>query len=87
MKNIYAFNSIKNKAGNDIQRLSFTLILVITPKNINKARPPAEINNIGCTFKPTSRPTPPNISKTAVNVPAFSSPKRLNSIFIWGEVK
>lgn len=87
MKKIVAFNNIKNKAGNDIQRLSFTLILVTTPKSINNARPPAEINIIGCTFKPTSRPSAPNISKTAVRVPAFSRPKRLNSLFIWGEVK
>lgn len=46
MKKIYKFNIIKNKAGNDIQILSLTFILIATPKNINIARPPAEINRI-----------------------------------------
>ena len=87
MKKIVAFNSIKIKAGKVIQRLSSTFILTATPKSIKIASPPEEINKMKGTFKPTSRPTPPNISKTAVSMPAFSSPKRLNSIFIWGVVK
>ena len=87
MKKIYEFNIIKNKAGNDIQRLSLTFILVATPKNINSANPPAEINKISGTFKPTNKPTAPNNSKIAVRVPTLSSPKRLNSIFICGDVK
>ena len=87
MKKIYEFNIIKNKAGSDIQRLSLAFILIAIPKNINIVRPPAEINKISCIFKPTSRPTAPNNSKTAVSVPAFSSPKRLNSLFICGDLK
>ena len=47
MKKIQAFNIIKNKAGKDIRRLSLTLILIATPKNINIARPPEEISKIG----------------------------------------
>ncbi len=87
MKKMYEFSNIKNKAGNDIQRLSLTFILIARPKNINSAKPPAEINKIRWNFKPTSRPTAPNNSKTAVSVPAFSSPKRLNSFFICGDLK
>ena len=87
MKKIYVFNIIKNKAGKDIQKLSFIFILIATPKNINIAKPPAEINKIRGNFKPTSRPTAPNNSKTAVSVPAFSNPKRLNSLFICGDLK
>lgn len=87
MKKIYAFTNIKNHAGNDTQRLSLTFILVATPKNINSARPPAEINKMRRNFKPTSKPTAPNNSKTAVSVPAFSSPKRLNSFFICDDLK
>ena len=87
MKKIYAFNIIKNKAGKDIQKLSFIFILIATPKNINIARPPADINKIRGNFKPTSRPTAPNNSKPAVSVPAFSRPKRLNSLFICGDLK
>ena len=87
IKKIIAFNIIKNKAGNDIRKLSFTFILTTTPKNINSARPPAEINKTSRNFKPTSRPTAPNNSKTAVSVPAFSRPKRLNSFFICGDIK
>ncbi len=87
MKKMHEFNIIKNKAGNDIQRLSLTFILTTTPKNINIVRPPAEINKISGIFNPTSRPTAPNNSKTAVSVPTFSSPKRLNSLFICGDLK
>ena len=87
MIKINEFNIIKSRAGNNIQKLSFIFILTATPKNINIARPPAEINKMSCTFKPTRRPTAPNNSKTAVSVPAFSSPKRLNSLFICGDLK
>ena len=87
MKKMYEFNIKKNKTGNDIQRLSLTFILIATPKNINVARPPAEISKTGRNLKPTSRPNAPNNSKIAVSVPAFSSPKRLNSFFICGDLK
>ena len=87
MKKMHEFSTMKKKAGNDIQRLSLTFILIATPKNINIAKPPAEINKIRWNFKPTSRPTAPNNSKTAVSVPVLSSPKRLNSFFICGDLK
>lgn len=87
MKKIYPFNIIKNKAGKDVQKLSLIFILIATPKNIRTVKPPAEINKIKGNFIPTSRPTAPNNSKTAVSVPAFASPKRLNSLFICGDLK
>ncbi len=87
MEKMYAFSIIKNAAGNDIHRLSLTFILTATPKSISKARPPAEINKIMGIFKPMRRPTAPSISNNAVIAPTFSSPKRLNSIFIWGNTK
>ena len=59
----------------------------MTPSNINIARPPAETSNIKGNFKPMSKPNDPNNSKTAVSVPAFSSPKRLNSLFISADLK
>ena len=46
MKKIYAFNTIKNKAGSVTQRVSLTFILIATPKNINIASPPAETSKI-----------------------------------------
>ncbi len=82
-----AFNIIKNSAGSVTHNESLILILVITPKNINSASPPEESNKIGLNFRPTTRPNAPNISKLAVSTPTFSSPNRLNSFFILGEVK
>ena len=87
MNKIYEFNIKKNKAGNADQRRSLTFILMTIPKNINTVRPPAEIIKISCIFKPTSSPVAPNNSKIAVSAPAFSSPKRLNSLFMCGNVK
>ena len=87
MKKIYAFNTIKNKAGNITHRLSPTFILIATPNSISIESPPAEISKIGWTFKPNNRPNAPKISKIAVSVPAFSSPKRFNSLFIFDAVK
>ncbi len=76
---------MKVKEGNETNKLSFTRSLVKKPRSINNANPPDEIRRIGIETNPTSKPTPPAISKTAVNTPNFSSPKRLNSFFMLGE--
>ena len=47
MKKIYAFKSIKNKAGSETQTLSFDFIRIATPSSIKMASPPAEICKIG----------------------------------------
>lgn len=78
---------MNKKAGIETNTLSFTRILATTPKNINNANPPEEIKRMGVETNPTSSPTAPTISKIAVSVPNFSSPKRLNSFFMWGEKK
>jgi len=87
MKKIYPFRNIKNNAGSETQRLSLTRILTATPSSINKESPPAENSKIEWNLKPTRRPKAPNISNIAVSAPAFSSPKRLNSLFNFADLK
>ena len=70
-----------------INKESFTFILTKIPKNINNANPPDDITKIELNFKPMTKPTPPNISNIAVIVPNFSNPNRLNSLFIFFEMK
>lgn len=82
-----AFNPMKNKAGNETHKLSLILNLARKPKNISNARPPDEISKMEFIKNPTSNPSAPPISKTAVNFPNFPSPKRLNSLFIYGDIK
>ena len=74
-------------AGKEIQRLSFILILTIKPSNINIASPPDDINKTGLKNKPTNSPIAPRISNRMVRSPNFSNLKRLNSFFIYGEIK
>lgn len=74
-------------AGKVTKKLSFTFNLTITPKNISKVSPPEEINKMGSSIKPTSKPSAPLNSKTAVSNPNFSSPNLLNSVFMCGEIK
>ena len=76
---------MKVKAGSETNKLSFTRSLVKKPRSINNANPPDEIRRIGIEKKPISKPMPPVISNTAVNIPNCSSPKRLNSFFMLGE--
>ncbi len=83
MKKMYAFNAKKNTAGSVAQKGSLTFILIATPKNINMASPAAETSKIIGYFNPTSKPSEPNNSKTAISAPAFSSPNLLNSAFIF----
>lgn len=78
---------MKNKAGNDSQIPSLSFILTITPININIANPPEEISKINGNLRPVSKPNAPNNCKTATSFPAFSKPKRLNSLCMWGLVK
>ena len=66
---------------------SFTFILTKIPRNINNANPPEDNNKMELNFRPTTKPTPPIISNIAVVVPNFSSPNRLNSLFIFFEMK
>jgi hypothetical protein len=46
VRKTYEFNTIYNKAGNETHKLSLTLSLAITPKNISKTKPPEEISKI-----------------------------------------
>ena len=66
---------------------SLNLILIIKPRNINKASPPDDMSKIGLYNKPTNNPKAPKISRIIVNKPNFSTFKRLNSFFILGEIK
>ena len=74
-------------AGEETKKLSFDLILVIKPSNINKASPPADISNIGVKSKPANNPKAPSISKIIINRPNFFNLNLSNSVFIWDEVK
>lgn len=84
---MYEFNIIKNKAGRDAQKLSLILYRTMNPKNIKAPRPADDIIRIGENHNPTIKPNDPHISRVAVRVPNFSSPKRLNSLFICGVIK
>ncbi len=69
-------------AGEETKKLSFDLILVIKPSNINKASPPADISNIGVKSKPANNPKAPSISKIIINRPNFFNLNLSNSVFI-----
>ena len=74
-------------AGEEAKKLSFDLILVIKPNNINRASPPEDISNIGVKLKPANKPKAPSISKIITNSPKFFKLNLSNSDFIWGDVK
>ena len=78
---------MKENAGKQTNTLSPILSRTATPKSINKANPPAETNIMGLKARPTSRPIAPSTSKIATSIPCFSKPKRLNSLFIFGDLK
>ena len=69
-------------AGKETKRLSFDLILIINPININTARPPDDNNNIGVKSKPANSPRAPSISKIITNTPNFFNLNLINSVFI-----
>jgi len=85
--NTYEFSIIKIKAGRDAQKPSLIFNRTINPKNIRAAWPAEEIIKIELNHNPTNKPNEPLISKTAVSAPNFTSPKRLNSLFICGFIK
>ena len=67
--------------------LSFNFILTMRPASISNARPKDEIIRKKLNLRPTNKPKAPIIcNKTVVN-PIFSKPNRLNSFFIWGDLK
>ena len=86
-KKINRFKIIKNTAGKDIQALSFNFILTIKPININRISPKEDNVKNGLKYSPTNKPVAPKISKIIVNRPTFSKLNRLNSFFIWGDMK
>ncbi len=69
-------------AGEETKKLSFDLILVIKPSNINKASPPDDISSIGIKSKPANNPKAPRISKIIINRPNFFNLNLSNSVFI-----
>lgn len=78
---------MKIKAGRYAKKLSLIFSRTINPKNIKAARPAEEITKIELNHNPTNKPNAPHISNIAVGTPNFSSPKRLNSLFICGVKK
>lgn len=86
-KKTYRFKSIKNVAGKEIQILSFNFILTIKPQNINKKSPKDDTIKMGLNFNPTNKPVAPKNSSIIVNKPSFSKLNRLNSFFIFGNMK
>ncbi len=86
-KKINRFKIIKNTAGKDIQRLSFNFILTAKPQNISSPSPKDDIIKIKFHFIPTNNPVAPKNSNIIVNIPNFSKLNRLNSFFIWGDMK
>jgi hypothetical protein len=78
---------MKNIAGMEIKMLSLNFILTINPHIIRRVRPKEEIINIKLNLSPTSSPAAPINCKTIVNRPIFSRLNRLNSFFIWGDMK
>ena len=57
------------------------------PHNIRRPRPKDEIVKIGLNFSPTIKPVAPKNSNIIVNRPSFSISNRLNSFFMWGDMK
>lgn len=86
-KKINRFKIIKNTAGKDIQGLSFNFILTAKPHNISSPSPKDDIDNIRLNFSPINNPVAPSNSKIIVNSPNFPKLNRLNSFFIWGDMK
>ena len=56
-------------AGKVTKKLSFDLILIIKPSNINIASPPEDIISKGLKNNPTNNPMAPSISRIIINTP------------------
>lgn len=78
---------MKNIAGKETKKLSFILILVMKPRNINKESPPDDINRMGLKNKPTNNPKAPSISNIIIKRPRCFKLNRSNSLVICGEMK
>lgn len=78
---------MKNIAGKEIKKLSFILILIMKPRNINRESPPDDINRMGLKNKPTNNPKAPSISSMVTKRPRCFKLKRSNSLSICGEMK
>ena len=59
LKKIWAFNSIKKRAGKEAQRESLSCILTSKPAIISNERPSEENNKIGGYLKPIINPRAP----------------------------
>lgn len=81
------FRPAKNRAGRETNKLSFNRIRTINPAIISNASPRDDMSNIGLNSRPIIKPAAPNNSNIIVIKPIFSNPKRLNSFFIFGEMK
>tara|TARA_Y100000385_G_C13070395_1_gene628747 strand:- start:653 stop:889 length:237 start_codon:yes stop_codon:yes gene_type:complete len=78
---------MKKKAGNEIQILSLSLILTIKPRSISKKSPKEETIKMGRNTKPNRRPVAPKNCKIITIKLSFSKLKRLNSLFMCGDMK
>lgn len=78
---------MKNIAGKEAKKLSFTLILVIKPRNINKHRPPDDNSRIGFENNPTNNPQAPSICNEIINRLRCFRLNLWNSLAKWGEKK
>ena len=76
-----------DEAGNEIQMVSFSFILTTKPKNMRRASPKDEIVKIGLNLSPTIKPEAPKNCKPIIIKPNFSKPNRLNSLFMWDDLK
>jgi hypothetical protein len=86
-RKMYVFNPMKKSAGAMAMIESLTRMRVITPKNINTAKPPEDRSKMELKKRPTSKPKPPKISSTAVSAPNLLKPKRTNSLCNLGDQK
>lgn len=78
---------MKKIAGREIQALSFCFILTTKPQNISRLSPKEDNAKIGFIISPANNPVAPKNSKIMIVSPSFSRLNRLNSFFIWGDMK
>lgn len=77
---------VNNIEGNETIKLSFILILVITPKNINKLNPKEEIIKRTLILIPINTPIPPSNSSIPMSFVNFSKPNLVNSCCIFLDI-
>jgi hypothetical protein len=86
-KKIYKFKSIKKRAGKETQILSFNFNRTINPHNMSSEIPRDDTSRIRLYCNPINNPVAPISSRIIVSSPSFSKLNRLNSFFIWGDMK